>query len=101
VTSKFFRRLLRFLGIIKPDYATAKRARVFVDGREVAFWKGEDVKFGPLKVEPIQALGRLDVLEIVDAMPEVTVTRTVKGQEWDEYMKIDEETRNKILRGDK
>jgi hypothetical protein len=57
--------LLRFLGIIKPKYTTGKRARVFVDGREVAFEKGENVVYN-FNPKPIKVLGNLEVAELFD-----------------------------------
>jgi hypothetical protein len=72
------RRFLQRLGLIKPTYVTGRRARVFVDGREVAFWKGETVEFDPIKIEPIQTLGKLEVIEIVDAQINARIVKEDK-----------------------
>lgn len=61
-----------------PKTITGGQWRVFLDGREVEFWNGEDVHFDRVNMEPIKVLGKLDVVEIVPVEIRARLTKGPK-----------------------
>lgn len=55
------------IGLIESKTVRGKTARMFIGGREVAFWDGEDVEYEAVNFKAVNILGQLEVVELVDA----------------------------------